>query len=205
MPKMNRIRRRGLDGFIACLLGLAKAHAHLLSYFPRAAALGAHAGHHRRHHAGHHAGDGAGGDERGQASRCCSQGNCEDVFPNAGVGVFFAHVFPPSISRRYTPGFFLILAALIQFLSSKMMQPVVSQAQKEAAKTEGKTDDMATAMQSQMLYLFPLMTIFIGYSFPSGLILYWFVFSLFTAIQQYFISGWGGLNPWINKLSSWKK
>lgn len=103
------------------------------------------------------------------------------------------------------PGFFLILAALLQFLSSKMMQPVVTKAQKEAAKTEGKTDDMATAMQSQMLYLFPLMTIFIGYSFPSGLILYWFVFSLFTAIQQYFISGWGGLSPWINKAKSWKK
>jgi YidC/Oxa1 family membrane protein insertase len=103
------------------------------------------------------------------------------------------------------PGFFLILAALIQFLSSKMMQPVVTQAQKDAAKTEGKTDDMATAMQSQMLYLFPLMTIFIGYSFPSGLILYWFVFSLFTAIQQYFISGWGGLSPWINKAKIWKK
>jgi len=103
------------------------------------------------------------------------------------------------------PGFFLILAALIQFLSSKMMQPAVSQAQKQAAKTEGKADDMATAMQSQMLYLFPLMTIFIGYSFPSGLILYWFVFSLFTAIQQYFISGWGGLSPWISRLKILKK
>jgi len=98
------------------------------------------------------------------------------------------------------PGLFLILAALVQFLSSKMMQPNVSQAQKQAAKTETKTDDMATAMQSQMLYLFPLMTIFIGYSFPAGLILYWFVFSLFTAIQQYFVSGWGGLEPWVKRI-----
>lgn len=98
------------------------------------------------------------------------------------------------------PGLFLILAALIQFISSKMMQPAVMEAQKEAAKTENKTDDLGAAMQSQMLYLFPLMTIFIGYSFPSGLILYWFVFSLFTAIQQYFVSGWGGVEPWINKL-----
>jgi len=98
------------------------------------------------------------------------------------------------------PGFFLILAALVQFLSSKMMQPAVARSQKEAEKTESKTDDMATAMQSQMLYLFPLMTIFIGYSFPSGLILYWFVFSLSTAIQQYAISGWGGLQPWLQKI-----
>ena len=103
------------------------------------------------------------------------------------------------------PGLFLIIAALTQFLSSKMMQPAVAQAKKDAGKTESKADDMVTNMQSQMLYLFPLMTIFIGYSFPSGLILYWFVFSLFTAIQQYFISGWGGLTPWINKLKIWKK
>jgi YidC/Oxa1 family membrane protein insertase len=103
------------------------------------------------------------------------------------------------------PGLFLLTAAFIQFLSSKMMQPVVAQAQQEAVKTKGKTDDLATSMQSQMLYLFPLMTIFIGYSFPSGLILYWLVFSLFTAIQQYFVAGWGGLTPWINKLKIWKK
>lgn len=98
------------------------------------------------------------------------------------------------------PGLFLITAALIQFLSSKMMQPAVVLSQKKAAKTPAKTDDMATAMQSQMLYLFPLMTIFIGYSFPSGLILYWLVFSIFTAIQQYLVSGWGGLEPWLKKL-----
>ena len=103
------------------------------------------------------------------------------------------------------PGLFLIVAALIQFISSKMMQPAVTQAQKEADKTKTKSDDMATAMQSQMLYLFPLMTIFIGYSFPSGLILYWFIFSFFTAIQQYFVSGWGGAEPWLRKLKLLKK
>ena len=103
------------------------------------------------------------------------------------------------------PGFFLILAALVQFLSSKMMQPAVSKAKQEAGKTETKADDMATTMQSQMLYLFPLMTIFIGYSFPSGLILYWFIFSLFTAIQQYFVSGWGGITPWLRKLKLSRK
>ena len=81
-----------------------------------------------------------------------------------------------------------------------MMAPVVATAKKEAQKTPEKTDDMATAMQSQMTYMFPLMTILIGYSFPSGLILYWLIFSLFTAIQQYFVSGWGGLEPWIRRL-----
>lgn len=98
------------------------------------------------------------------------------------------------------PGLFLIAAALIQLVSSKMMGPAIAQAKKEAQKTPEKTDDMATMMSSQMTYLFPLMTILIGYSFPSGLIVYWLVFSLFTAVQQYFVSGWGGLEPWLKKI-----
>lgn len=110
-----------------------------------------------------------------------------DVFPLAGLPIPL-------------PGLFLIAAALVQFLSSKMMAPAITVAQKEVAKTPGKTDDMATAMQSQMTYLFPLMTILIGYSFPSGLILYWFVFSLLMVVQQYFTGGWGGLEPWLRKL-----
>jgi len=86
------------------------------------------------------------------------------------------------------PGFFLLGAALIQFLSSKMMQPAVKVAQKEAKETPSVQDDLAAAMQTQMLYLFPLMTILIGFSFPSGLVLYWLVFSVFTTIQQYFVN-----------------
>jgi len=100
------------------------------------------------------------------------------------------------------PGIFLVLSAVLQFLSSKMMMPAIQKAKEVAKKTEGAKDDMATEMQSQMMYMFPLMTLIIGYSFPSGLVLYWLVFSLFTAVQQYFISGWGGLTPWINKLRS---
>lgn len=98
------------------------------------------------------------------------------------------------------PGLFLLAAAFIQLISSKMMAPAMAVAQKKAAKTPEKTDDMAVTMQSQMTYMFPLMTILIGYSFPSGLTLYWFIFSLSTAIQQYSIGGWGGLEPWLKKL-----
>lgn len=98
------------------------------------------------------------------------------------------------------PGLFLILAALAQVVSSKMMQPAVSASQQLAKKTAEKQDDIATAMQSQMLYLFPLMTILIGFRFPSALVLYWFVFSFSTALQQYFVSGWGGLEPWLKKI-----
>jgi YidC/Oxa1 family membrane protein insertase len=98
------------------------------------------------------------------------------------------------------PGLFLILAIVVQFLSSKMMMPLVKEEEKQAKKTAEETDDVMAATQEQMLYLFPLMTLFFGYSFPSGLVLYWFLFSLLMVIQQYFISGWGGLTPWVRRL-----
>lgn len=109
--------------------------------------------------------------------------------------VFHAPGFPFPI-----PGPFLLAAALVQFLSSKMLAPTISLQTKEAKKTPSGTDDMMAGVQQQMLYFFPLMTIFIGFTFASGLVIYWFVFSLFQLVQQYLTSGWGGLAPWIHKL-----
>lgn len=97
------------------------------------------------------------------------------------------------------PGIFLILAALTQFLSSKMMSPVVAVEKKIAEKTETSTDDAMVEAQQQMLIMFPLMTLLIGYNFQSGLVVYWFVFSLLSMIQQYQVTGWGGLTPWFRQ------
>lgn len=99
------------------------------------------------------------------------------------------------------PGVFLVAAALVQFVSSKMMLPQTEKQKKLAKKTPGQMDDIMTGMQQQMLYLFPLLTIVIGYTFPLGLVLYWATFSLFQVVQQYFVSGWGGLAPWLKRVS----
>jgi len=82
------------------------------------------------------------------------------------------------------PGIFLILAAVSQFVSSKMMMPATKAAEAKAEKTKEQADDMAAAMQQQMLYFMPVMTLFIGLRFPSGLVLYWLTFSIFMLIQQ---------------------
>lgn len=99
------------------------------------------------------------------------------------------------------PGPILILAALVQFLSSKMMTPVFEKEKKIVKKTEGSADDMQVAMQKSMVYTFPLFTIIFGIKFPSGLALYWFMFSLWQFLQQHKTNGWGGLTPWIKKLN----
>ena len=98
------------------------------------------------------------------------------------------------------PGLFVLASALIQFASSKMMMPEAKTAIQGAGTTPGDSDDVMAATQTQMLYMFPLMTIFFGYQFQFGLVLYWLIFSAVSMVQQYMASGWGGLTPWINKL-----
>jgi len=94
------------------------------------------------------------------------------------------------------PGPILILAAVFQFVSAKITQPYIE----EEKKTKAKEDDMQVAMQQSMIYTFPLFTLVFGMTFPSGLALYWLLFSLIQVCQQYKSSGWGGLTPLISKL-----
>lgn len=82
------------------------------------------------------------------------------------------------------PGIFLLAAAATQFLASKLMMPQAKGQEAIAKKTEESADDMTAMMQTQMLYMMPVMTILIGFTFPSGLVLYWLTFSLFMVIQQ---------------------
>lgn len=99
------------------------------------------------------------------------------------------------------PGLLLILAALSQFISAKITQPYIEIEKAVAKKTPKKEDDFQVAMQNSMVYTFPAMTLLIGLSFPSGLALYWLLFSVFQVYVQYRSTGWGGATPWLIKLN----
>ena len=79
--------------------------------------------------------------------------------------------------------FLAILAAVLQFVQVKMTTP------------RPNPDDPTSAATSTMTYLFPLMTIFWGGLFPSGLILYWIVYTAYLVVQQFLIMGLGNLFP----------
>jgi len=92
-----------------------------------------------------------------------------------------------------------VLTGVFQLIQSKMM--MVKATNLPAIKTEKKKeDDFATAFQTQSLYIFPFMIAFFSYNFPIGLSLYWNTFTVFGIIQQYKISGLGGLKDWIDKI-----
>ncbi len=84
-----------------------------------------------------------------------------------------------------------VLTGALQFVQSRMMfKPAESKAivGKSAAskKTEKKPGgDFASAMQTQSMYVFPVMIGFFANSFPLGLSLYWNTFTVFGIIQQY--------------------
>lgn len=75
------------------------------------------------------------------------------------------------------------ITAVAQFIQTKMMMGTM-----KSAPTAGK-GDFAQAMNKQMLYLGPLLTLFIGARFPAGLPLYWLVMTLFMIGQQYRVMG----------------
>ncbi|EKD46727.1 MAG: hypothetical protein ACD_67C00096G0002 [uncultured bacterium] len=75
-------------------------------------------------------------------------------------------------------------AAIAQYFQTKMLmasQPIAPK------KEDGAQPDMAQIMSKQMLYLGPLMTLFIGIKFPAGLSLYWLAGTLFMLAQQILI------------------
>lgn len=90
-----------------------------------------------------------------------------------------------------------ILAGLAMFWQSKMTMPEQSQQSAISKKQPGaagdKMQDFQKIFSKQMLYLFPLMTVFIALKLPSALALYWVVTTLFGVIQQYLIfkGPWG--------------
>lgn len=100
-----------------------------------------------------------------------------------------------------------ILAGLTQLVFSLMMTSglehhVHETKNKKTQEKDGDQLEMAQAMQSQMVYMMPLMTVFISINFHSGLVLYWVISTVFSIAQQYYFSGWGGLIPTLNKLKS---
>lgn len=77
---------------------------------------------------------------------------------------------------------FAVLAGIFQFWQSKMLI-----LRKPVAKVPGAKDEgMASAMNKQMLYFMPLITVFFGITFPAGLTLYWMISTLFMVGQQYY-------------------
>jgi len=81
-----------------------------------------------------------------------------------------------------------LLAAATTFVQSRMMQQAPSPA---ATEQEQQQQQMTRTMQVMM----PVMIAYFAFITPAGLGLYWFISNCVSIIQQYFVTGWGGLRP----------
>jgi YidC/Oxa1 family membrane protein insertase len=97
---------------------------------------------------------------------------------------FINHNFHFSLASPDPTHILPILAGAATFVQLRMSQPKTATA---------NANDPSMQSMKTMQYIMPLITVFFGWTFPAGLALYWTVSSIFQAVQQYFITGWGSL------------
>lgn len=95
------------------------------------------------------------------------------------------HLFLGIIDMAKPSPVLAVLAAASQYWQTKM---IMKDKDKESKKPKSDDKpDFAQIMTKQMLYLGPLLTLFIGIKFAAGLALYWLVSTLFMVFQQLYI------------------
>lgn len=96
-----------------------------------------------------------------------------------------------------------VVTLALTFIQSKMMMPqkITHHPDESAKETKGKEgiEEAMASIQGQMVYLMPLMVGVIAFQFPVGLAIYWNTYTLLGIIQQYLVSGWGGMGSLMNK------
>jgi len=113
-------------------------------------------------------------------------------FENGSLNLLYSFINKPENINYISFGFLdlsqknitlAVLAGVAQFIQAKMIQT-----KRPKPKVEGSSDeDMTAIMNKQIMYVMPVMTVVIGVSFNGGLIFYWFISTVITIIQQYFV------------------
>lgn len=114
---------------------------------------------------------------------------------------FDVSALPASLGQPQLAGGFLWLPDLgkVDPLYILPILSVVFQLIVQLMATPRVQDPQQKAMTQSMLIL-PVVFGYIGFTFPSGAVLYWVVGSILSMIQQYVISGWGSLANYLKFL-----
>lgn len=110
-----------------------------------------------------------------------------DGFENGSLDLVYSFISKPEsinsiaygiidLSQKSVP--LAIAAGAAQFWQAKLTVG------KSVSNPPTGQNDIQAAMNKQMLYFMPILTVVIGMTLPGGLALYWFVTTLFTVFQQ---------------------
>lgn len=105
----------------------------------------------------------------------------------AGVGVWGqGFLWLPSLAQADPYHILPIAAGAFQFVQTKMARP---------AKQPKAADPQQQMMNTMMMFM-PAMVVVFGWAFASGPVIYWAVSAIYSAVQQWFITGWGSMLDW---------
>ncbi len=112
------------------------------------------------------------------------------------LGVNLAEIPTFAFWKWQNPGWAQIGLFLIPLLSggSQMLSMLISQKMnnKVATNADGEQDDEATKTANQtnttMMLMMPLVSLWIGYSMPAAISIYWIAQAVFGTVQDYFLT-----------------
>ena len=79
-----------------------------------------------------------------------------------------------------------IMAGIFQFIQTRMMRP----------QGQGPMTDPQQKMMNQVMMFMPITVVLFGWNFAAGPVLYWVTQSVYSVVQQWLITGWGGMKDW---------
>ena len=101
--------------------------------------------------------------------------------------MLYGFIFNPGVVNKISFGFIDITSKMpllaIFAGGAQFIQAWVTKAQNQGSSPN---KEMA-ALNSQMLYFFPIMIIIIGWNLPAGLVLYWITTTVFSVLEQLYI------------------
>ncbi len=106
-------------------------------------------------------------------------------FPGPTDGIGWLFPFPPKIG--WGPALAYLVLPLLTVITQLVYQKM--------AQIGPTSQDAQQSMMNSMMMIMPIFFGYITLQVPAGLTLYWVVSNIFSIIQQYFVTGWGGLRP----------
>lgn len=106
----------------------------------------------------------------------------DDWIPYANFAQPFLWV--PNLAAHDPTYIWPILSGVFQFIQTRMSLPY---------RDPNQPMDQQQRFMNNFMQFMPVYIVFISAGFPAGTVIYWAFSSLFGAVQQYFITGWGSL------------
>ena len=101
--------------------------------------------------------------------------------------MLYGFVSNPGIINKISFGFIDVTSKIpLLAIFAGVAQFVQAWVTKTQSQGLSPNKEMA-ALNSQMLYFFPIMIIVIGWNLPAGLILYWITTTIFSVLEQLYI------------------